>query len=193
MGGEAWSACPSQYGLTLVELMVAMAMVAIVLAIGIPEYQNFTTSNTLLAELHTLKGDIALARSEAATLGSNVVICPSSNPNNTNPSCSGANQWNAGWVILATNSNTSCSTSNSPAPLKVQDAFLSENTVVFTPSATTSLCFNRNGLPVVPTAATLSGMFVFNTPNNNAGDRLCLGINGTGHLNILANGQGGCS
>jgi hypothetical protein len=36
-------------------------------------------------------------------------------------------------------------------------------------------------------------MFVFNTADDNADDRLCLSINGMGHLNILANGQGGCT
>ncbi|MBE7565944.1 GspH/FimT family pseudopilin [Acidithiobacillus sp. HP-11] len=190
MGGEG----QLQVGLTLIELMVVIAMVAIVLAIGIPEYQNFTRSNTLLAEVHTLKGDIALARSEAATTGSNVVICPSGDPTSANPSCSGTNQWNTGWVVMAP-TNSSCS-DTSGAPFKVQGAFSSQNTVEFSPSsnAPTSLCFNRNGLPATSTTAnTLSGMFVFNTPDNNADDRLCLAINGTGHMNILANGQSGCS
>lgn len=194
MGGEV----QLQAGLTLIELMVVIAMVAIVLAIGIPEYQNFTRSNTLLAEVHTLKGDIALARSEATTTGSNVVICPSNDPTSTNPSCSGTNQWNTGWIILAASSANSCSAGNG-VPFKIQETFSSKNTVVFSPSgnnaAPTSLCFNRNGLPATTTATanTLSGMFVFNTLNNNGGDRLCLAINGTGHMNILANGQSGCS
>lgn len=196
MGGEEYTHCLTQSGLTLVELMVAIAMVAIVLAIGIPEYQNFTQSNTLLAELHTLKGDIALARSEASTTGSNIIICASSDPTNAAPTCSsGSNEWNTGWVVMAP-TNSSCS-ATSGTPLKVQGAFLSKNTVVFNPSAggtaPSSFCFNRNGLPASTTATTLPGMFVFNTPNNNADDRLCLGINEAGHLSILANGQGGCT
>jgi type IV fimbrial biogenesis protein FimT len=189
MGGEV----QLQAGLTLIELMVVIAMVAIVLAIGIPEYQNFTRSNTLLAELHTLKGDIALARSEAATTGSNVVICPSTNPTSANPSCSGNNEWNTGWIILAASSANSC-TAGTGTPFKIQEALASKNTVVFSPSGTTatttSLCFNRNGLPATTTA---NGMFVFNTSDNNADDRLCLAINDTGHMNILANGQSGCN
>lgn len=196
MGGEI----QLQAGLTLIELMVVIAMVAIVLAIGIPEYQNFTRSNTLLAEVHTLKGDIALARSEAATTGGNVVICPSSDPTSTNPnpSCSGTSEWNTGWIILAASPANSC-TAGTGTPFKIQEALASKNTVVFSPSgnnaAPTSLCFNRNGLPATTTttANTLSGMFVFNTPDNNPDDRLCLAINGTGHMNILANGQSGCS
>lgn len=191
--GEMHVGAP-QAGVTLIELMVVIAMVAIILAIGVPEYQNFTRSNTLLAEVHTLKGDIALARSEAATMGTNVVICPSGNPDDTNPSCSGTNEWNTGWVILQATSAESC-TAGTGTPLKIQNAFASKNTATFSPSnnAPTSLCFNRNGLPFsTTTATTLSGMFVFNTPDNNAGDRLCLAINGTGHMNILANGQSGC-
>lgn len=192
MGGEI----QLQAGLTLIELMVVIAMVAIVLAIGIPEYQNFTRSNTLLAEVHTLKGDIALARSEAATTGGNVVICPTNDPTSANPSCSttNGNEWNTGWVVMAP-TNSSCS-GTSGTPFKIQQALASKNTVEFSPSsnAPTSLCFNRNGLPATNTTAnTLSGMFVFNTPDNNPDDRLCLAINGTGHMNILANGQSGCS
>jgi type IV fimbrial biogenesis protein FimT len=197
MGGEKFAHGLTHSGLTLVELMVAIAMVAIVLAIGIPEYQNFTTSNTLLAELHTLKDDIALARSEASTTGSNIIICASNDPTSSTPACSGFNEWNTGWVVISPTSS-SCSAIRG-TPLKVQDAFLSKNTVVFaaaTGTAPTSFCFNRNGLPTstnTTTSTTLSGMFIFNTSDNNADDSLCLGINEAGHLNILANGQGGCT
>lgn len=191
--GETNAGAP-QAGVTLIELMVVIAMVAIILAIGVPEYQNFTRSNTLLAEVHTLKGDIALARSEAATMGTNVVICPSDGTGTNATSCSTTNtNWADGWVVLAP-TNSSCS-GTSGTPIKIQNAFASKNTATFSPSnnAPTSLCFNRNGLPASTTnATTLSGMFVFNTPNDNAGDRLCLAINGTGHMNILANGQSGC-
>jgi type IV fimbrial biogenesis protein FimT len=192
MGGEEYTHCLAQSGLTLVELMVAIAMVSIVLAIGIPEYQNFTQSNTLLAELHTLKGDIALARSEASTMGSNVLICASSNPTNSTPGCSGNNEWNTGWAVIPTDSTCTVTTGQA---IRLRGAFLSQNTVTFANAAgggtaPTSFCFNRNGLPV--TGSTLSGMFVFNTKNNNADDRLCLGINGSGHMNILAAGQSGC-
>ncbi len=151
MGREESLGAAPQSGLTLIELLVAIAMVAIVLAIGVPAYQNFTTSNNVLAELHTLKGDIAFSRSEASTMGSNVIICPSSDPTSANPSCSGTNEWNTGWVILLPTGG-SCS-ANSGQPLRVQIPLASKDTVVFNPSsgttAPTSFCFNRNGLPSV--------------------------------------------
>nr|WP_226820202.1 GspH/FimT family protein [Acidithiobacillus ferrooxidans] len=145
----------------------------------------------MLAEVHTLKGDIALARSEAATTGSNVLICASSNPTNSTPGCSGSNEWNTGWAVIPTDSTCTVTTGQA---IRVRGAFLSQNTVTFTNAAggtaPTSFCFNRNGLPA--TGSTLSGIFIFNTKNNNTGDELCLGINDSGHMNILAAGQSGC-
>lgn len=180
-----------QDGVTLIELMVVIVMVAIVLAVGIPEYQDFTTSNTVVAEVHALKGDMALARSEAATMGGNVIICSSANPTSTAPTCSGTNEWNSGWVVLAPTNNLCSATAGQP--LKVQIPLRSKDTVIFSATggaaAPTAFCFNRGGLPSSPGAP---GLFVFNTPNNNASDRLCLGLNAAGHMQILAAGQGGC-
>jgi type IV fimbrial biogenesis protein FimT len=171
--------------------MVVIVMIAVVLGVAIANYQHFTTSNTVVAELHALKQDITLARSQAATLGGNVLVCASSNPGSTTPSCSGTNEWNTGWAVVVP-SNGSC-TATTGSPVAAQAALRSQNTIVFVPSAggtaPTSLCFNRYGLP---TGQTVSGLFVFNTKTPDAGDRLCLGVNSVGHLQTFSSGQGGC-
>lgn len=183
--------CRKQDGLTIVELMVVIVLVAIVLSLGVANYDHFSTSNTVVAELHALRGAITLARSEAATTGTNILVCSSNDPTSAAPSCSGANEWNTGWVVLSP-ANGSC-LATSGQPVAAHGPLLSQNTIVFVPSAgggtPTSLCFNRNGFPTSPSTA---GMFVFNTKTVIAGDRLCLSINVAGHMQIFGSGQGVC-
>lgn len=178
-------------GVTLVELLVVIVMIAVLLGVAIAGYQHFTTSNTVVAELHSLKQAISLARSQAVTLGDNVMICASDDAGSSAPTCSGTNEWDTGWVVLLP-TNGVC-TATSGQPVAAQASFRSQDTAVFTSTAgggaPASFCFDRDGFPA---SAGLPGMFVFNTKTPNAEDRLCLAMNAVGHLKILSAGQGGC-
>lgn len=180
--------CQKDSGLTLIELMIVIVLVAIVLSVGVASYDQFTTSNTVVAELHSLRGSIVLARSQAATTGTNIVVCSSNNPTSATPSCSGTNEWNTGWVVLSPAGGSCLATSG--VPLAVQRPLRSQNTIIFVPSAggtaPASFCFNRGGFPVAPSTP---GLFVFNTKRTHTGDRLCLSINPAGHMQTLAAGQ----
>lgn len=184
---------PKQSGLTLIELMVVIVLVAIVLSVGVASYSQFSTSNTVVAELHSLRASIALARSEAVTTGTNIIVCSSNDPTSAAPTCSGTNEWNTGWAVLSPSAGSCLATSGQGAPFAVQGPLLSQNTIVFTPlaggTAPTSFCFNRGGFPVAPS---VPGMFVFNTKKTIVGDRLCLSVNPAGHMQTLGSGQGGC-
>lgn len=182
-------------GLTLLELMVVIAIIAIVSIIGITSYVGLIQSSTVLDEIHALKRDVALARSDAATAGQNVVICQSNDPDSANPTCSDSGNWDTGWVVIGTDSNTSCA-ANGP-PLKVHAGFQSKNSLVFQAAnngpAVSSLCFNRAGYPTGSTVQATPILAILNTPHDNVNDNVCLDIGNTGHMDILSHGQGGCS
>ena len=80
-------------GFTLVELMITVAVLAILVAIGFPSFQGVLRSNRVATGTNELIASFALARSEAIrnTLGSGV--CPSAN----GTSCT--NDWNDGWLV----------------------------------------------------------------------------------------------
>ncbi len=67
-------------GLTLVELMVVITIVAVLLALGVPSYRYVTSSNRVSSEVNALLGDLMFARSEAIKEGATVTVCPVANP-----------------------------------------------------------------------------------------------------------------
>lgn len=82
-------------GFTLVELLVSIAVAAIVLAIGVPSFQNLIQTNQLATQTNKFIGSLNYARSEAVKRKQNVVICPSSALGN----CNGGNAFNNGWLV----------------------------------------------------------------------------------------------
>ena len=54
-----------QTGLTLIELIVTLAVIGTLLAVGIPEFKSTTANSRLTSAINTLTGDFAFARTEA--------------------------------------------------------------------------------------------------------------------------------
>ena len=83
-------------GFTLLELMITMAIVGLVFAIGIPSMNTFIQNDRLVTQINTLIGHLSYARSEAVKRSQQVGVCVS---NNTT-SCTGGNNWENGWIIF---------------------------------------------------------------------------------------------
>ena len=80
-------------GFTLIELMVTIAIVAILLAIALPSFESSIRSNTVATTTNELMGSLALARSEAIRNPGGAVICTSLD----GATCGGT--WNDGWIV----------------------------------------------------------------------------------------------
>jgi type IV fimbrial biogenesis protein FimT len=87
-------------GFTLVELLVAMAVGAILLAIAIPGYAFLVNTNKLAAVTNELVIALQLARSEAIKRGQRVTVCKSASSSSVSPSCSNAVTWQQGWLVF---------------------------------------------------------------------------------------------
>lgn len=85
-------------GFTLIELMVTLAVVAIVLTIGIPSFRELILNNRMVTQTNDLLGALALTRSEAIKRGVRVVMCRSAGSDCATDSTS---VWEAGWIIFA--------------------------------------------------------------------------------------------
>lgn len=66
-------------GFTLVELLISLAVLAIVSAFAIPKYADLASRNRIAGATNELVGIIHLARSEAVSTHARVVVCPTSN------------------------------------------------------------------------------------------------------------------
>lgn len=82
-------------GFTLVELMVTIAVLAILLAIGIPAFAPLIASNRLTSATNELVAALQTARTEAIRRNVRVTVCPAAP---TATACSGA--WRDGWMAF---------------------------------------------------------------------------------------------
>jgi type IV fimbrial biogenesis protein FimT len=83
-------------GFTLIELMVAITVVAILLGLGVPAFRDFTRNNRVTAAQNDLVTALSLARSEALKRNRPVSVCASAD----GATCSGETEWGAGWIAF---------------------------------------------------------------------------------------------
>lgn len=83
-------------GFTLIELVVTMAIIAIVATLAVPAWQRSVQRAQVESDIGSLSQALSLARSEAVTQGVQVSVCPS--PKKTSINECGTD-WHAGWVV----------------------------------------------------------------------------------------------
>lgn len=87
-----------QRGFTLYELLITLLVIAMILAIGVPNLGDFTRNSRVTSIANDLHGSIMLGRSEAARSKENITICASSDPNGA-AACDSAS-FDDGWIIF---------------------------------------------------------------------------------------------
>ena len=85
-----------QRGFTLIELMITLAIAAILLTVGVPSFQSMMRNNRAATHMNEMITALNLARSEAAKRGLRVSLCPSTNQ----AACTGGTSWNNGWIVF---------------------------------------------------------------------------------------------
>jgi type IV fimbrial biogenesis protein FimT len=86
------------HGFTLLELMIGLAIGAILLGIAVPSFTAIIRQNRIANQTNEFMVTLALARSEAVKRGTRVSICSS---NVAQTACSGATDWGNGWLLLS--------------------------------------------------------------------------------------------
>jgi type IV fimbrial biogenesis protein FimT len=85
-------------GFTLIELMIALTVAGVLLAIATPNLRVFLQNNRLSSASNDLLRSFQVARTEAIKRQRNVVVCASANPTATPPACS-YGTFN-GWIVF---------------------------------------------------------------------------------------------
>lgn len=105
-------------GFTLVELMIVVAIVGILAAIGAPSFQDMLNQTRASSLANELAASLNLARSEAIKRGTQVSVCKSGNITAASPTCSTTASWQNGWLIFV-DTGTSGTFDGTDARLKV--------------------------------------------------------------------------
>ena len=161
-------------GFTLIELMITLAIVAILLTVGVPSLTAFMQGNRLISSTNELVSALHVARSEAIKLNVRVSVCESSDGAN----CSTTGNWENGWIVFidgygATpgdlqNTGSPCAGMNTDCLLRIHEGFNDKRLTIKgidanTTAAISSFTFTSRGLPKVsagsPAGASQGGVF----------------------------------
>lgn len=91
-------------GFTLIEMLVVLAISAILIAVGVPSFSYMVDRNRVAGEVNEMLADLALTRSEALARRGRVIMCRSASPTSVGATCDGAStDWNSGWIVFVDN------------------------------------------------------------------------------------------
>jgi type IV fimbrial biogenesis protein FimT len=137
-------------GFTLVELMVVVAIIAILTTIAAPSFKAMLQSSSMTSAVNSFLADMRYARSESIRRGGGVVMCPSTNSESSSASCSGSTAWQEGWIVFHNLNNGSTRTLNEPllriqGPIKTVNTIEAASATIFKFTATGRLSLSTTG------------------------------------------------
>jgi type IV fimbrial biogenesis protein FimT len=166
-----------QAGFNLTELMIVVAIVAILLSIGVPSYRYITNSYRMSAEVNGLMGDLMYARSEAIKEGVTVTTCTSKDGHTCDL---GAVTWQEGWIIFQDLQNDQ-TVDGLDQVLRVQQAFQGGDTFIANNNVN-AITFNREGFATTPAAGFASTTIALKDSTANATWTRCLYVTNIGQM-----------
>jgi type IV fimbrial biogenesis protein FimT len=180
-----------EHGFSLVQLMITVAIVAILTGLAIPSYKYITNSNRIANEINGLLGDMQYARFAAIKTGQPVTICASANPTQRpSPSCATSDNWAQGWIVFNDTAGTGQFVAGEGV-LRDQQAFAGTDTLA---STITGITFNREGFPVTTTAApnTSDNTWTMHATPTNTQSTRCIKVGLNGQILSEIHGVGAC-
>lgn len=171
-------------GVTILELVVVVAVVAVLLGVAIPSFVGMTQTNRVAGEINALSGDLQFARAEAIKEGLPVTICTSSN----GTSCLGSNSWSTGWIVFSDTNGTQTVDAGDTVlrkqiPWTNSDTFSADNSIA-------AVTYSRDGFAIaLPGTVT----WKLHTQPLNAAASRCVAVNIAGRQQVQKTGTGNCS
>lgn len=163
-------------GFTLIELMVVIAITAILLLVGVPSMRDAYVRNAISSDINNFIGTMSFARAEALKRGVRVVVCRSENADTSaTPACASGvgDGWGTGWIVFTdVNGNSTLNATGGDLLLRAQGALGSANSIQPVSGNNTKIAYLPNGL------ANGSDTFNFQSSAPVVSKRVCVSLRG---------------
>jgi type IV fimbrial biogenesis protein FimT len=191
-----------QLGFNMIELIIAIAILAILIALAAPTFTSIINSNRLAAVSNEFLGTVQGARIEAVRRNARVVVCKSTNADAAAPTCSAAaGNW-SGWVAFvddggATPANARNGVLNAGETVLRADSVPDPMVLLASPaiSATQTIVFRSDGLAHVADGSLLAGRVSACLATGSPAENVRLFAIGSGSRMSISksNGSGACN
>jgi type IV fimbrial biogenesis protein FimT len=128
-------------GFTLIELIVTLALVAIIMTVAVPTFQEMLRANRAATDTNDFISSLNFARSEAVKRGRNVVLCKSTD----GATCAPAGDWTQGWIVFADIDNDA-TVDAGEAILRVHGALTGGDTLVGSADVSDYISYSPDGV-----------------------------------------------
>lgn len=151
-------------GFTMIELLIAIALAAIIMGLAVPSFMDFMIRNRLNSYNNEFVAALATARSEAVRRGTTVSVCKRA----SDTSCVGG-AWSNGWLVVVNTANVNPATTAPSGPvINVHEALSSGYTLNGNTNYKNYITFNADG------SANQNGTFVFCRNSDTASARTAI-------------------
>lgn len=184
-------------GFTLIELLITISIVAVLLGLAVPSFRETIERNAVNKHVNTFISSLRYARSEAIKAGAPVVMCRSTNPEATTPTCatgsgSATGGWASGWLIFVNrdlDSGNDFTASSGDTLLRVQGVFNDSGGIEKTSTpAVNKFVFRPTGLMSAGASS-----FTFNSLSLASAQQKLICISMQGRARILADSFAACN
>ncbi len=169
-------------GMTLIELLIVIAISAILLAVGVPMFNATISGSKTAGAASDIRGALELARSEAIRRGVNVSVCRATAPSAASPVCDAgaagiflAGDWASGWIVYA--ERDSLTGAPCICVIRVENSASSGSRALITGNVA-SVSFGPDGVRQAAAGTTASFTVASNDPNSPRTRRICVGVMG---------------